>query len=143
MCIRDRAVEAHGIADAETVLDRHCAAERERAVPAHRIARDGDDIIGVAIDAEEVEYGCGVDQRRCDVAAHMRRNTKAVGAVEVGHRRLIALAALRIEIGDEIAEARAVQPGDAAKLAFAIGAAARRDDERSLARCLLYTSRCV
>src|SRR3546814_16163544 len=64
------AVEPHRIADAEPVLDRHCARAGKRAVPAHRIAERRDDIELVAVDAEIIQRGRGVDHRRRDVAAH-------------------------------------------------------------------------
>ena len=128
------AVETHRIGDTKAVLDRHRAAKRERAVPAHRIARDRDDVISGAVDAEPVEQGRGVDQRGRDIAAHVRRDAEAIGAVEFADRRLATLAALGVETGDDIAEARAVQPCDAAKLALAIGAAAGGDDKRGLLR---------
>src|SRR3546814_2124105 len=120
------------MADTEPVLDRHRARTGKRAVPAHRIAEGRNHVIFVAVDTQIVERGRGVDQRRRDVAAHMHPDAEAVGGVEFADGRLTALAALRIEIRDQVCEARAVEPRDTAELALAIGAAAGGDDERGL-----------
>src|SRR3546814_13458322 len=64
----------------------------------------------------------------------MHPDAEAVGGVEFADGRLTALAALRIEIRDQVCEARAVEPRATAELALAIGAAAGGDDERGLAR---------
>ena len=63
----------------------------------------------------------------------MHPDAEAVGGVEFGDRRLTAVAALRIEIGDQFAEACTVKPRDASEFALAIGSAAGGDDDRGLA----------
>ncbi len=129
--------------EGEAVLAVLAGAVRPQMVAALDTLKAGGFTIGCITNNVPSGKGAGMarsEAMAAEVAAIMARFDHVIESSKVGVRKpdpriyQMMCAALGVEPGDDIAEARAVQPRDAAKLALAIGAAAGGDDKRGLLR---------
>jgi hypothetical protein len=80
-------IDAHGIGDGKAMLARNRPRARQRGVPAHRIAGHRHHLEPIAVDAEEIEIGRGVNQRRRNIAARVERRAELGRPVQFAKRR--------------------------------------------------------
>ena len=124
---------AHRVDDGQARFRSRCGGAGEGDVPAHAIAGDGDDLEGVAVDAQIIGVGAGVDQRRGVVAAGVDGVGIALGCIQLADQRLPLLAAIAVHHVDEVALVGMVAR-QIAELGLVIGAPPGTDGERAAAR---------